>query len=175
MTAHTSTVPPVLSAGRSAEISKRYEEGIVAGLIGAATVALWFLALDAVQGRPLYTPTVLGTALFGPRESLAAPESLPPSAQTALMFTWVHCLVFAIIGGAAARLLGLAEKDPNYGFGILLLFVIFEFGFLVVATVFAEGVLRAVAWPAILAGNLLAAGTMAAYFWRRHPNLAIRP
>ena len=44
--------------------SKTYKEGFVAGLIGAATIAVWFLILDMIQGRPLYTPTVLGTALF---------------------------------------------------------------------------------------------------------------
>lgn len=27
-----------------------YEEGIVAGLLGAATIAVWFLILDAIQG-----------------------------------------------------------------------------------------------------------------------------
>ena len=31
---------------------------------GAATIAIWFAVLDVVSGRPLYTPTVLGTALF---------------------------------------------------------------------------------------------------------------
>jgi hypothetical protein len=164
-----------LSPARSASRSKVYEEGIVAGMIGAVTLAVWFLILDAIAGRPLYTPTVLGTALFRRGEGLASPETLAPSFETALMFTWVHALVFALIGGAAALLLGLAEKDPDYGFGILLLFVVFMFGFLVVAMVFAEAVLSALAWPAILLGNLLAAAAMAAYFWRRHPNLTIRP
>jgi len=174
MTAQTGTATPVLSA-RAGEASHVYEEGIAAGLIGAGVIALWFLVLDAVQGRPLYTPTVLGSALFGHAQALDAPEQLLVSTETALMFTWVHVLIFAMLGGVAARLLVLAERDPNYGFGILLLFVAFEFGFLVVAMIFAEGVLRAVAWPAILVGNLLAAGAMAAYFWRRHPNLTIRP
>jgi hypothetical protein len=36
-------------------------------------------------------------------------------------------------------------------------------------------VLRALAWPAVLLGNLLAAAAMVGYFWRRHPNLTIRP
>jgi hypothetical protein len=174
MIAHDSTATAPIPHTPS-ETSKLYEEGIVAGLIGAAVVAAWFLALDSVQGRPLYTPTVLGTALFRRGEGLADPVTLAPSAETALMFTWVHVLVFAILGGAAARLIALAERDPNYGFGILLFFVIFEFGFLIAAMIFAENVLHAVAWPAILFGNLLAAAAMVTYFWRRHPNLTIRP
>jgi hypothetical protein len=175
MTAQTSTATPLYSAASAADTSKTYEEGIVAGLIGAATIAAWFLVLDAIQGHPLYTPTVLGTALFGDREALAAPAGIAPSLEMALMFTWVHALAFAILGGVAARLIALAERDPNYGFGILLLFVVFEFGFVIVAMGFAEGLLRALTWPAILVGNLLAAGTMAGYFSHRHPHLTIRP
>lgn len=45
-------------------ISKVYSEGIVAGLTGAATLAVWFLLLDSLDGRPFYTPSALGTALF---------------------------------------------------------------------------------------------------------------
>ena len=174
MTAHSRSVSPALATSRSAETSHLAEEGIVAGLIGAATVALWFLILDTIQGRPLYTPSVLGTAVFRPA-ALAHLEHVPVSFESALMFTWVHALVFAALGGAAAQLLGLAEKNPSYGFGIVLLFVVLMFGFLVAAMLFAEGVLRAIAWPAILIGNVLAAGAMAVYFRRRHPDLTILP
>lgn len=173
MTAHTGTA--TVSPARAADLSQVSNEGIVAGLIGAATLAAWFLLLDVIQGRPLYTPTVLGTALFGNVSMLDAPERLPVSFEMALMFTWVHALVFAVLGGVAAYLLMLAERDPNYGFGILLFFVVFEFGFLVAAMVFADSVLHVLAWPAILVGNLLAAGTMAVYFRRHHRNLIIRP
>lgn len=166
---------PAASESAATERSKVYEEGIVTGLIGAATIAVWFLILDTIQGRPLYTPTVLGTALFRGGAALTAPESLPVSFEMVLWFTWVHVLVFVVIGGAAAGLLRLAERDPNFGFGILLLLVIFMFGFIGVSMVFAEEVLHALAWPAILVGNLLAASAMAWYLWRRHPRLTIRP
>jgi hypothetical protein len=160
---------------RSAEVSQLYLEGIIAGVIGAATIAIWFLVLDTVYGRPLYTPTVLGTALFRHGEGLAAPENLPISIEMTWMYTWVHGLAFCVIGGVASRLLALAERNSNLGFGILLLFVFFEFGFVATASVFAEPVLHALTWPAIIVGNLLAAASMAGYFWRRHPNLTVRP
>lgn len=168
----TSSVVP----GRdTSEIPKLYLEGIVAGLIGAATIAIWFLILDTINGRPLYTPTVLGTALFRRGEGLASPESLPISFEMVLLYTLVHWLVFAVIGGVASRLLQLAERNPNLGFGILLLFVVFEFGFLSATTLVEGRILQALAWQAILLGNLLAAAAMAGYFWRRHPNLKILP
>ena len=171
----SSATKSVLPRSEPEEISRLYLEGIVAGVIGAATIAIWFLILDTVNGRPLYTPTVLGTALFRRGEGLASPESLPISFEMVLLYTWVHGLVFAVIGGVASRLLQLAERNPNLGFGILLLFVVFEFGFLAVATLVEGRILQALAWPAILLGNLLGAAAMAGYFWRRHPNLKVRP
>jgi hypothetical protein len=162
-------------AGADAAATAVYAEGLLAGLIGAGAIALWFLVLDAVRGRPLYTPTVLGTALFQGGAALATPETLRPDFEIVLGFTWVHVLVFLLIGVAASRLLALAERNPSFGFGIVLFFVIFEFGFLLACMLFAEPVLRALTWPEVMGGNLLAAAAMAAIFWRRHPRLTIRP
>jgi hypothetical protein len=172
---HTDTAPVSSTGSKTEELSKLYQEGIVAGVIGALAIALWFLLVDSLSGRPLYTPTVLGTALFKAGAGLDTPENLTVSLDMVLMFTWMHGLVFIIIGGIASRLLGVAEHNPNLGFGILLLFVVFEFGFVAVSMAFAEVVLRALAWQAVLVGNLLAAAAMAGYFWRRHPNLRVNP
>ena len=86
-----------------------------------------------------------------------------------------YALVFLAIGGAVARLLGYIEGHPNIGFGILMLFVFFEFGFIAAAMLFAEPVLKALAWPAVLVANMLAATTMGGYFWLRHRNLSVSP
>jgi hypothetical protein len=160
------------------ETSTVYREGIVAGIIGAATIAVWFLILDTIQGRPLYTPSLLGTAFFKPGAGLTSPGPLPSSSyefEMVVVYTWVHGLVFCAIGGVAAKLIALAERNPNLGFGILLFAVIFEFGFLVVAALIAEVILQELAWHSILLGNLLAAAAMAGYFWHRHPDLRILP
>jgi len=119
----------------SRDVTRLYQEGLIAGLIGAATVALWFLIVDSIQGRPLYTPTVLGAALF--HRGAAPWLDAVPNLEMVLMFTWVHGLAFVVIGGIVARLLALAERQPNAGFGILLLFVFFEFGFIAAAMLFA--------------------------------------
>src|SRR3989454_7747814 len=154
--------------------ARLYQEGMIAGVIGAATVALWFLLLDTVAGRPLYTPTVLGTAIFR-HAALASPETLSVSLEMVLMFTWIHVLVFAALGGIASRLLAMVERNPSWGFGLLLLFVVFEFGFVAAAALLASPVLRVIPWPSVLAANLLAAAAMSAYFWRRHPHLVVSP
>ena len=53
--------PGTMEAGGTPQVIR---EGVAAGLIGAAVVALWFLVLDSVVGRPLYTPAALGSALL---------------------------------------------------------------------------------------------------------------
>jgi len=40
---------------------------------------------------------------------------------------------------------------------------------------FAEPILHALAWPAVLVANVLAAAAMGGYFWVRHPNLRVQP
>ncbi|NJO23994.1 MAG: hypothetical protein HC868_15050 [Sphingomonadales bacterium] len=143
------------------DTSKLYQEGLVAGTIGAATLAVWFLILDLLKGHLLYTPLVLGTALFQGSQTLANPQALEFSLDLVVGFTFVHWLVFAAVGCIASRLLGLAEQNANFGFGVLLLFVVFEFGFVGGATLFAEPVLHALTWPTMLIGNLISAGAMA--------------
>ncbi len=160
---------------RDRALVSAYSEGIRAGLIGAATIAIWFAILDGASGRWFYTPTVLGTALFRGGAGLDDPAALRPSLEIVLSFTWVHVLAFLLVGMAAARLLLLAEDDSHLGFGILLFFFVFEFGFVGACMIFAEPVLEALAWPAIVFGNLLAAVAMAAVFWRGHRRLTIEP
>ncbi|HEX9819101.1 MAG TPA: hypothetical protein VGD07_05750 [Methylomirabilota bacterium] len=162
-------VSPTLDA------SRLYREGMIAGVLGAAAVAAWFLLLDALAGRPLWTPTVLGTALFRRGAGLDAAATLPVSPEMVWMFTWVHGLVFAALGGIAARLLGYVERHPGAGFGVLLLFVVFQFAFIAAATVFAAPVLRVLSAWSILVANLVAAAAMTAYLRRRHPDLRISP
>jgi hypothetical protein len=157
------------------DTTRVYQEGLVAGILGAITVALWFLVVDVVHGRPFYTPTVLGTALFGRGVWPATLETLPPSFEMVAMFTWVHLLAFAVIGVVVARLIAMAELNPSLGFGFVLLFVILEACFTAAMMIVAAPVLRALTWPAILVANLLAAAVMAGYFWLRHPKMAMQP
>ena len=175
MVGEPGTVSQAAPKDPPAEAPNVYAEGILAGLVGAGAIALWFLILDTLRGRPFYTPTLLGSVLFGGGAGLSAPAQLPASLDLVLSFTWVHVLAFLLIGVAAARLLALAERDPDFGFGVVLLFVVFEFGFVVVSLVFAEPILHALAWQAVLVGNLIAAAAMAAVFRLRHPRLTIRP
>jgi hypothetical protein len=131
--------------------------------------------LDVLHGRPFYTPTVLGTALFGRGVWPTTLESVPPSLEMVAMFTWVHVLAFAVIGVVVAHLIAKVEVNPSLGFGFVLLFVILEACFTAAVMIVAAPVLRALTWPAILVANMLAAAVMAGYFWLRHPTMSMRP
>jgi hypothetical protein len=168
-----STAPELTTA--TVDSTRIYKEGIVAGVLGALAVALWFLVLDTLHGRPFYTPTVLGTALFGRGVWPATLEALTPSFEMVAMFTWVHVLAFAVLGVVVSRLIVKVERNPSLGFGFVLLFVILEAGFTVAVMIVAEPVLRTLTWAAIMVANLLAAAAMAGYFWLRHPTLRMSP
>ncbi len=152
-----------------------YIEGIIAGVIGAGILAVWFLILDTLKNQPLYTPTLLGFALFRSNHAAWELNTIAVSVEMTLMYTWVHLLVFVGVGGVVSWLLHYAESDANFGFAVLLLFVFFEFAFVGMAFLLAEPILGLLAWPAVLAGNLLAAAGMAGYFFFHHRNLTIFP
>lgn len=152
-----------------------YLDGVIAGIIGAAIIAVHFLFLDTVTHLPLYTPTVLGGGLFVSADDLASTAGAPVSLRLTLMYTGVHGLVFIVLGVIGAQLLLSTRKELNLGLSILVLFVILEFGF--VGTVFflAAPVLDHLDWVKVLIGNSLAAIGMAVYLSLRHPTRRVTP
>ena len=61
--------------------SRYLREGIIAGFIGAAIVAVWFLIYDAARGRPFRTPALLGAATF---QGVADPATVPTATHQSL-------------------------------------------------------------------------------------------
>jgi hypothetical protein len=147
-----------------------YLDGAIAGIIGAAIVAIWFLFLDAVTRLPLYTPTVLGEGLFLGEQGLVSNEGGHASLKLTLMYSGVHGLVFIVLGVIATYLLLLPKRNVHLGLSLLVLFAILELGFVGTAYVLAKPVLDELAWPIVLIGNLLAAAGMACYISLRRTN-----
>jgi len=169
---HLTTGVPTAVASDAA---RPYQEGIIAGLIGAATITLWGLVVDVVSGRLFYTASALGTALFDHSMPFDAMQKAPVSMEMAMMFVWLRALAFMAIGGVAAHLLGRVDRHPSLGFCFVLLATVFGFGFTVVNMIFAAPILHGLMWPIALVGNLLAATAMAGYFRRCHPHLTMHP
>lgn len=157
------------------EANRVYIEGIIAGIVGATVLAAWFFILDTLYGRPLYTPSVLGSALFRSNHVPSEFHHLAVPIEMTIMYTWVHVMVFGVVGVIASRLLVYAKENPNFGFAILLLFVFLEFGFVGAAFLFAEPLLGLIAWHTVLLGNFFAALGMAVCLWYYHRDMTILP
>jgi hypothetical protein len=107
--------PP--AAPRTGSTADTLLDGLFTGMIGAITVAIWFLILDVAAGHPLYTPALLGQVLMhGPNapatEIVIAP--IPVAAYTAF-----HFVAFLIAGVAFAYLMNVFERFPIIFFVLL--------------------------------------------------------
>ena len=98
-------------------------EGVVAGLIGAAVVALWFLVFDIARGRPFLTPGLLGAAVF---RGVTNPAGVEPTFGNVLGYTIVHGLAFVAFGVVAASLMAVSEREPALFLAFVILFASFE-------------------------------------------------
>ncbi len=143
-------------------------DGIVAGLLGATAVALWFLGLDSLYAHPLATPEALGRGLlrvFG-----------PPGNEGPLTFvvgyTIFHYFAFIVAGVLLAVIVHWARSQPTVLAGAMMLFVAFEIGFYGLSSALQESpFLGALGWAQVATGNLIAALVMGGYMWRSHPEL----
>lgn len=146
-------------------------EGIIAGLLGATTVAIWFLIVDAATHRPLFTPEALGSALF---YGAHAVSEVHRDVATAAGYTLVHYAAFIAAGIVAAAIFRGIEESPPLFLALILLFVTFETFFVGLVAIAANWILGAVAWWTIAVGNLMSAAVMGIYLWRAHPMLRER-
>jgi uncharacterized membrane protein YphA (DoxX/SURF4 family) len=146
-------------------------DGVIAGLIGAAVIAAWFFIVDAIAGRPFFTPATLGHGLLDVLGKQPAQDD--STVIHVLAYTVFHFTAFMVVGLAASLIVFLAQKEPSILFGFIVLFVAFEVGFYgLVGLLHQATALREFAWYQVLIGNLLAAGAMGFYFWRTHKELA---
>jgi hypothetical protein len=140
-------------------------EGFVAGVLGAAAVAVWFLLYDTAAGAPLRTPALLGAAVL---EGLRDPAALTISLPLILKYTLVHGAAFVVFGWLAAGLLALGDREPRLLYAFVMLFVCFEVFVFAMIAALAQWLLEALAWWTILVANLLAALAMLGYLLREH-------
>jgi hypothetical protein len=143
-------------------------DGVVAGMLGATAVALWFLGIDTLYAHPLATPAALGRGLlrvFG-----------PPGNEGVLTFvmayTIFHYVAFMLAGLLLSVIVDWALTEPSVLAGAMMLFVAFEIGFYALSAALQESpFLGALGWGQVASGNLIAALAMGTYMWRTHPEL----
>lgn len=139
-------------------------QGIVAGLIGAVAVAVWFLLVDIAEGRAFFTPALLGSVVFwGVRDATAVVVNF----QTIVAYAVIHGIAFLAVGVIVSRLLSAAEKEPGLLAVLLQLFIGLELGFHAMSALVFTSISAHVAWFNVVIANLIAAGAMGYYFWRK--------
>jgi hypothetical protein len=130
--------------------------GLTAGLIAAATFAAWFLLVDVVEAQPLATPAYMSGLIF------SFTTALPASARL-IAFTLLHFVSFGVVGMIVAALLEKWQLKPLVSIGFPLGFLLFDLSFYGSMLLFGVDIVRALGWPQVLTGNVLAAVVMMAY------------
>ena len=138
--------------------------GILAGIVGAALLAVWFLIVDLLHGHPLFTPTLLMRALLSGGVSPAEP--VEPSVALTLMFTALHGLVFAAIGFTLAEFLRRFDLVHSRALMLVLLFSALCVAFFTFGPIFAVVGSHGITMQNAFIGNALAAFGMAGYLGR---------
>ena len=144
------------------------ENGVVAGTIGASVVAVWFLVLDLVtRGLPFFTPSLLGSIIFADK----TPEQVTGLDGGAIFaYTGLHGILFLTAGFALAWMFSQFERNPQAGFILLLLFLLFEAILWGIGVSMIPALAGVVGTWAILVANVASAVAMFAFLVRRHPH-----
>jgi hypothetical protein len=139
-------------------------QGALAGLFGATLLAGWFLYIDVIlRGQPLFTPTLLASALLG--------WGVPPQASIGLAFlyTLVHGVVFVGIGIGAAYLLHRFAVIRHRALIIVVVFTVLCLVFFAFAANVSALGPETIATRDALLGNAIAAFAIGAYLARLLP------
>ena len=124
--------------------------GIIAGIVAATTVALFFLVVDLISGQMLRTPAFLAGILTG-QETARGDVRM----GTIALFTVVHYAVFIGVGILVAHALARAALRPMLLLGVVLGVIFFDFVFYGSLLLRGVDILEAIGWPLFLTGNLL--------------------
>ncbi|MES2178826.1 MAG: hypothetical protein V4550_13275 [Gemmatimonadota bacterium] len=143
-------------------------DGIVAGILGATAVAVWFLGVDLVYAQAFATPTALGRGLL----RVLGPAGSEGPMTFVVAYTIFHYVAFIAAGLLVSVIVHWAQSQPTVLAGAMMLFVAFEIGFYGLSSALSESpFLGALGWAQVATGNLIAALVMGTYMWRTHPEL----
>ncbi len=143
-------------------------EGLVAGVLGYLAVAVFFVFVNVLSGRPVfYTAGVLGQALTaGSADVQSGIES-----AAVIAYNSVHLIIFLAIGLIVSMLVFATERHPSAWLLFFLVFVALMMVSGITFSVLVEPLSEALPWWTLIVSNLLAAAAMGTYVLKRHPAL----
>lgn len=145
------------------------KQGLIAGLIGFATVAVLMFIVDLAAGRPpFYSAAALGSALFS---GASDPNHVTVTAANVLGYSVVHLAVFLAFGLIAAGLASVADRGRQLWFIGLFFFIFVSFHMFgavqALGTPMRPALSEAMLWGAGIAG----AAMIALYLLHAHPRI----
>jgi len=151
----------IVSGPRESRAADLAYSTFYSGALGGSTIAVLFLVLDAVRGQPLFTPSLLGTALF---------TGVDPATVSAIRldmvayFSVVHFAAFFALGGIASRLYLDARAFRGRTFRLAaLLFFIMTGALLIADQLLMAGAASGIGMIQILLANAGTAAVMARF------------
>ena len=159
-----------------AERTSTLREGLILGLIGYVSVAVFYALFDLLAARSTtFTLNLLGLVVFrGVRDPAVLQLPVAPDTAAMIAYNLLHFVLALAVGLFVAGLVRKVEDRPEIGPAVLLVLI---GGYLLTIVVvgmalrFAAPLLPA--WT-ILVVNTLAAGAGAIYLLRAHPGLVRR-
>lgn len=144
-------------------------QGIVAGLLGFAAVALVFALVNLGAGRsPFYSAAVLGSTLF---YGVTDPALVRVTPATVLAYNGLHLVVFLGFGILAAALAALADRGWQLWFVALFFFIFVSFHLIAAVQGLAAPMRSALSDTMVWGAGLVASVAMALYIVRGHPGM----
>jgi hypothetical protein len=131
-------------------------DAVFVGGIGGGLVMLFFLVFDLItRGRPLFTPSLMGSVLF---DGAAAATFEAVNMSSVAKYSALHLLAFCALGFGISYLTHQAEiraRHPAIVIGLV--FAILEVGFWLGASIAIPGVLERLGLVPVAVANLIAA------------------
>jgi len=143
-------------------------EGLVAGLVGALLVALWYFAVDLGRGELFYTPNVLGQ-VFAQGDTIPSTRTI--TSPAVIQYSLLHFGWFLLFGIVLTALTHLATRNPAFRMGVWLFLVIGFTFWLGISYALYRVTDQRLPWWTTFVGTLLGHGSIGLYLLRRHPAL----
>ncbi len=151
------------------ERAQVFTQGLVAGLIAYAAVALFFLLVNVIAGRsPFYTAAALGEVLF---YGLEDPTSIVIEPGPVLAYNGVHLIVSLIAGTIGAWLFFETERHHWLWYFVFFVFIAgFVYSLVFVGVVSAE-TSEIVPWWSVAVATVIWVVALGSYLWYQHRGL----
>jgi hypothetical protein len=138
------------------------------GGIGGSTIGLFFLLMDVLEGRPLYTPAMMGAVLFD-RVAAASVETV--RLDMVAYFSMLHFATFALLSLGLSYVCRVSRLvEGHVAVMTALVFSVLTAVILAADWLFMPGVVETLGYGQVLFANALTGLALAAFMkWSHRP------